>query len=111
MNSSRRLVRPSALYNWGINLEAGSAQSANGGALDGDTAVEALSFWLSMLPFAPPEATASTWDEVASTFAAGRAAQGWVYGENAAWIATDETPLGRHRQCRRPPASHGGRRD
>ena len=79
------------LYNWGINLEAGSAQSANGGALDGDTAVEALSFWLSMLPFAPPEATASTWDEVASSFAAGRAAQGWVYGENAAWIATDES--------------------
>jgi len=79
------------LYNWGINLDAGSAQSANGGALDGDTAVEALTFWLSMLEFAPPEATSSTWDEVASTFAAGRAAQGWVYGENAAWIATDES--------------------
>ncbi len=79
------------LYNWGINLDAGSAMSANGGALDGDTAVEALTFWLSMLEFAPPEATSSTWDEVASTFAAGRAAQGWVYGENAAWIATDES--------------------
>ena len=79
------------LYNWGINLDAGTAQSANGGALDGDTAVEALTFWLSMLEFAPPEATSSTWDEVASTFAAGRAAQGWVYGENAAWIATDES--------------------
>ena len=79
------------LYNWGIDLDAGSAMSANGGALDGDTAVEALSFWLSMLEFAPPEATSSTWDEVASTFAAGRAAQGWVYGENAAWIATDES--------------------
>ena len=79
------------LYNWGINLDTGSAQSANGGALDGDTAVEALTFWLSMLEFAPPEATSSTWDEVASSFAAGRAAQGWVYGENAAWIATDES--------------------
>ena len=79
------------LYNWGINLDAGSAMSANGGALDGDTAVEALTFWLSMLEFAPPEATSSTWDEVASTFAAGRAAQGWVYGENAAWIATDDS--------------------
>lgn len=79
------------LYNWGINLDAGSAMSANGGALDGDTAVEALTFWLSMLEYAPPEATSSTWDEVASTFAAGRAAQGWVYGENAAWIATDES--------------------
>ena len=79
------------LYNWGINVDAGSAMSANGGALDGDTAVEALSFWLSMLEFAPPEATSSTWDEVASSFAAGRAAQGWVYGENAAWIATDDS--------------------
>ncbi len=79
------------LYNWGINLETGSAQSAHGGALDGDTAVEALSYWVGMLPFAPPEATSSTWDEVASSFAAGRAAQGWVYGENAAWIATDES--------------------
>ena len=79
------------LYNWGINLETGSAQSANGGALDGDIAVEALSYWVGLLPFAPPEATSSTWDEVASSFAAGRAAQGWVYGENAAWIATDET--------------------
>ena len=47
------------------------AMSANGGALDGDTAVEALTFWLSMLPYAPPEATSSTWDEVASSFAAG----------------------------------------
>jgi len=26
---------------------------------------------------------------VAATFAAGRAAQGWIYGENVAWIATD----------------------
>ncbi len=85
-------IAPSfGLYNWGINLETGSAQTANGGALDGDVAVEALTFWLSMLPFAPPESTSSTWDEVAATFAAGRAAQGWVYGENAAWIATDET--------------------
>ena len=79
------------LYNWGINLDTGSAQSANGGALDGETAIEALSYWIGLLPFAPPEATSSTWDEVASSFAAGRAAQGWVYGENAAWIATDES--------------------
>ena len=79
------------LYNWGINLETGSAQSANGGALDGETAIAALDYWVGLLPFAPPEATSSTWDEVASSFAAGRAAQGWVYGENAAWIATDES--------------------
>ncbi|MCA9881496.1 MAG: extracellular solute-binding protein [Anaerolineae bacterium] len=77
------------LYNWGINLETGSASVDNGGALNSDLAKEALSFWLSMLQYAPPESTSSTWDEVAATFAAGRAAQGWVYGENAAWIATD----------------------
>ena len=35
------------------------------------------------------ESAASTWTEVATTFAAGRAAQGLVYGENAAWIASD----------------------
>ena len=40
---------------------------------------------------APPESVQSTWSEVATTMAAGRAAQGLVYGENAAWIATDES--------------------
>jgi multiple sugar transport system substrate-binding protein len=57
--------------------------------MNSDAAKEALAFWVGMLDYAPPEATASTWDEVAASFAAGRAAQGWVYGENAAWIATD----------------------
>ncbi len=57
--------------------------------VNSDLAKEALAFWVDLINYAPPEATASTWDEVASTFAAGRAAQGWVYGENAAWIATD----------------------
>ena len=52
-------------------------------------AKQALTCWVGLLKDAPPEATSSTWDEVAATFAAGRAAQGWVYGENAAWIATD----------------------
>ena len=42
-----------------------------------------------LLKFAPPESTQSTWDEVAATFAAGRAAQGLVYAENAAWIETN----------------------
>ncbi|MCB0226262.1 MAG: extracellular solute-binding protein, partial [Anaerolineae bacterium] len=37
------------------------------------------------------ESTHSAWNEVANTFAAGRAAQGWVYGENTAWIATDSS--------------------
>jgi multiple sugar transport system substrate-binding protein len=77
------------LYNWGINLEKGAASVAKGGALNSDIAKKALDFWVGLLKFAPPEATSSTWDEVASSFAAGRAAQGWVYGENAAWIATN----------------------
>ena len=79
------------VYNWGINSDNWKATVENGGEMNSDTAKEALAFWLSMLDYAPPEATSSTWDEVASTFAAGRAAQGWVYGENAAWIATDDT--------------------
>ena len=61
--------------------------------------------------YAPPEATSSTWDEVAASFAAGRAAQGWVYGENAAWIATDRRPLGGGRQGRRRPAADRRGRD
>ena len=77
------------LYNWGINLEKGAASVEKGGNLNSDLAKEALAFWVGLLDFAPPESTSSTWDEVASTFAAGRAAQGWVYGENAAWIATN----------------------
>ena len=83
-------IAPSfGVYNWGINLETGGASVENGGTLNSDTAKQALAFWLDMLNYAPPEATSSTWDEVAASFAAGRAAQGWVYGENAAWIATD----------------------
>ncbi|GAB4536742.1 MAG: extracellular solute-binding protein [Anaerolineae bacterium] len=83
-------ILPSAgVYNWGINMENWKASVANGGTMNSDRAKEALAFWISMLEYAPPEATSSTWDEVAASFAAGRAAQGWVYGENAAWIATD----------------------
>lgn len=79
------------VYNWGINKENWKATVANGGEMNSDAAKEALAWWLGLLQFAPPESTSSTWDEVAATFAAGRAAQGFVYGENAAWIATDET--------------------
>ena len=57
--------------------------------MNGPKAKAALEYWLGLLKFAPPESTQSTWDEVAATFAAGRAAQGLVYGENAAWIATN----------------------
>jgi multiple sugar transport system substrate-binding protein len=77
------------VYNWGINQENWKASVENGGEMNSDAAKEALAFWVGLLADAPPEATASTWDEVAASFAAGRAAQGWVYGENAAWIATD----------------------
>jgi multiple sugar transport system substrate-binding protein len=77
------------VYNWGIDLETGAASVENGGTMNSPEAKEALAFWLDLLQYAPPEATSSTWDEVAASFAAGRAAQGWVYGENAAWIATD----------------------
>jgi len=78
------------VYNWGIDAENNYAASvANGGRMNSDEAKAALQWWLDHLDHAPPESTQSTWDEVAATFAAGRAAQGLVYGENAAWIATD----------------------
>ncbi|MCC6613441.1 MAG: extracellular solute-binding protein [Anaerolineae bacterium] len=77
------------VYNWGINMENWKATVENGGEMNSDAAKEALAWWLGNLQYAPPESTSSTWDEVAASFAAGRAAQGLVYGENAAWIATD----------------------
>jgi len=77
------------VYNWGINQENWKASAANGGALNSDAAKAALTWWLNLLKDAPPEATQSTWDEVAASFAAGRAAQGLVYGENTVWIATN----------------------
>jgi multiple sugar transport system substrate-binding protein len=77
------------VYDWGINMENWKATVENGGTMNSDENKAALTWWLSLLPFAPPEATSSTWDEVAASFAAGRAAQGLVYGENTAWIATD----------------------
>jgi len=80
------------VYNWGINPEKNYAASvANGGAMNSDKAKEAMTWWLSMRDIAPPESTASTWTEVGTTFGAGRAAQGLVYGENAGWIAADES--------------------
>jgi len=80
------------VYNWGIDASKNYAATVeHGGTMNSPEAKKALEFWLSLLPDAPPESTASTWDEVAATFAAGRAAQGMVYGENAAWIATNDT--------------------
>jgi multiple sugar transport system substrate-binding protein len=79
------------VYNWGIDMTNWKASVANGGQLNSDTAKKALTWWINLLKDAPPESTSSTWDEVAATFAAGRAAQGLVYGENTVWIATDPT--------------------
>jgi multiple sugar transport system substrate-binding protein len=83
------ILPTNGVYNWGINN--GKATSASGGSMDSKAAKDAFAFWVGLLKQAPPESKQSTWTEVGSTFAAGRAAQGWVYGENVAWIATDET--------------------
>lgn len=79
------------VYNWGIDAKNNySASVANGGAMNSKAAKEAFTWWLSMRDIAPPESSASTWTEVGTTFGAGRAAQGLVYGENAGWIAADK---------------------
>lgn len=79
------------VYNWGIDADNNYAASvANGGTMNGPEAVKAMEWWLSMRDIAPPESPASTWTEVGTTFGAGRAAQGLVYGENAGWIAADK---------------------
>jgi multiple sugar transport system substrate-binding protein len=78
------------VYNWGIDASKNYAASvANGGTMNSDKAKAALKYWLHLRDIAPPESQASTWTETASTFAAGRVAQGLIYGENAAWIASD----------------------
>lgn len=78
------------VYNWGINAADNYGASVDhGGQMNSDKAKAALKYWLHLRDIAPPESASSTWTEVATTFAAGRAAQGLVYGENAAWIASD----------------------
>lgn len=80
------------VYNWGIDAGNNySASVANGGGMNSAEAKKAMEWWLSMRDIAPPESSASTWTEVGTTFGAGRAAQGLVYGENAGWIAADKT--------------------
>lgn len=80
------------VYNWGIDADNNFGASVNnGGTMNSAEAKEAMTWWLSMRDIAPPESAASTWTEVGTTFGAGRAAQGLVYGENAGWIAADET--------------------
>lgn len=78
------------VYNWGIDAGNNYAASvANGGRMNSDEAKAALKWWLHLRDIAPPESAQSTWTETATTFAAGRVAQGLIYGENAAWIASD----------------------
>lgn len=71
------------VYNWGITKDC----KASG--MNSDKAKAALTWWTGLLKYAPPEATSSTWDETAATFAAGRVAQGIIYGENIGWIVRD----------------------
>lgn len=75
------------IYNWGINQKVWKASEANGGALDSARAKEALAFMVGLLKYAPPEAKKSDWWGVYESFGAGRAAQGWIYGENTIKIA------------------------
>ncbi|MFT4148899.1 MAG: extracellular solute-binding protein [Paracoccaceae bacterium] len=78
------------VYNWGIDASNNYAASVeNGGRMNSPEAKTALKWWLHLRDIAPPESVQSTWSEVATTMAAGRAAQGLVYGENVAWIGTD----------------------
>lgn len=80
------------VYNWGIDANNNYAASvANGGSMNSDKAKAAMKYWLHLRDIGPPESAQSTWTEVATTFAAGRAAQGLVYGENGAWIESDAT--------------------
>ena len=62
-----------------------------------------MRYWLHLRDIAPPESVQSTWSETATTFAAGRAAQGLIYGENAAWIASDANAVQGGRQGRVSP--------
>lgn len=79
------------VYNWGIDADNNYAATVeHGGEMNSPEAKEALKYFLHLRDIAPPESVQSTWSEVATTFAAGRAAQGLVYGENVAWIASDE---------------------
>lgn len=80
------------VYKWGINASENFAATVeHGGEMNSDDAKKALQWWLDLRQYAPPESNQSTWTEVGTTFGAGRAAQGLVYGENAGWITADET--------------------
>ena len=78
------------VWNWGINMENWKATEANGGTMDSDSAKKALAYYVDMLKFAPPGAKTYTWDEAAASVASGKVAQGIIYGENTAWVATNK---------------------
>lgn len=105
------LIAPTfGVYNWGIDAKNNYAATVeHGGSMNSPEAKEALKWWLHLRDIAPPESPASTWTEVAATFAAGRAAQGFVYGENAAWIASDpeRSKVVDHVGVALPPVSPG----
>ena len=77
------------VYNWGINTDTWKASVKGGGKLNSKRAKEAFTYWLDLLKYAPPEAKDSDWGDVARSFAAGRVAQGWVYGDNMGWLTAD----------------------
>ena len=80
------------VYNWGVDADNNYAATVeNGGSMNSPEAKAAMKWWLEMRDIAPPESVQSTWTETATTFAAGRVAQGLIYGENAAWIASDDS--------------------
>jgi len=79
------------VYHWGIDLQSYRASESHGGQLNSRRAKDALTFWVELLDDAPPEARQSNWTDVFQSFAEGRAAQGWVYGEYIAALATDAT--------------------
>lgn len=89
-------IAPSfGIYNWGIHLDKYKATVANGGSLNSEQAKQALTFWVGLLSYAPPEATQSTWLEVMDAFASGRVAQGWLYGEHMAQLSTNSQVAGK----------------
>lgn len=79
------------VYNWGIDPTTGKASSTEGGSLDGEAAKAALTFWIGLLRYAPPEAFGSTWTDGPITIASGRVAEGFLYGEYMVDVAAGKS--------------------
>jgi multiple sugar transport system substrate-binding protein len=69
------------VMDWGINMNNWKSTVANGGSLNSRAAKDSLAWWIDLIQYGPPETMTSTWDEVWASLAAGRAAQGFIYGE------------------------------